>query len=299
MSQLFSFLGNYLGAAHIYSKIYSMPEFRDFTDYLNEGTSIEVLTQFFRNLFATFLDPYVNELLQSNEFNTIFNNDKLTRQEQCKLFAGKVFNKLYDQYADELKDHIQVDKRVVLEILIMTFNDIQHLDKAENGNDCYTLLLNFYANTCATFVKSFCHNALTSVNEETLLEYTATALGAFNVVYEYDSKHINEDLLDNIRDDFTSDDDDDGDNDDGDNNDNENGNNDNNNNDDDDDDGDTGDGDDCCNNDQNNKRTYNNVTIAALQSSNSQNNFIIDDIEDADEIDIIGYTPNGKKLRCE
>lgn len=204
MTSLFSFLGNGFGAMHTYSKIYSSPEFRDFTDYLNEGTPEEVTIRFFRNMFAQFLDPYVNELLQNNEFNSIFNNNQLTRKEQCKVFAGKVFTKLYDQYADEFKDHLQIDKETSLRLLISTFNDIEHLDRAQNGTDCYTLLLNFYAKKCAEVVKSFYDNAFTNVNEDTMLSGVSSVIGTINSVYEYDSKHINEDLLDSIKDDLSN-----------------------------------------------------------------------------------------------
>ncbi|QKF93958.1 hypothetical protein QKU48_gp0500 [Fadolivirus algeromassiliense] len=211
MTSLFSFLGNGLGAMHIYSKIYSLPEFKDFTDYINEGTPLEVTTKFFRNLLAQLLDPMVNELLVSDEFNTIFNNSNLTRQDQCKLFAGKVFNKLYDQYAEGLRNHIHIDKRIALEFIISTFDGIQHLDKAENGTDCYTLLLNYYAEIFAEMARSTFNDVAGEVDEDNMLDYVGTVLGGFNVVYEYDSKHINEELLDDIRDDISDDSDSDSD----------------------------------------------------------------------------------------
>lgn len=201
MTSFFSSLGNTFTAMHMYTKLYSMPEFRNFTDYLNEGSLTEVLTQFFRNTIVSYLDPIVEASLNDKEYTSIFDNKTLTKTEQCKLFSGKILNKLYDTHAGDFQNLMHMDKRLAMEYVVSTFNDIKEVESVKNGRDVYTLLVNACAEKVRTFIlQRIVRLQLHRVNEESVLKVIESTLKWFNEMYTYDSKLLNESLLGNKND---------------------------------------------------------------------------------------------------
>ena len=209
MASFLSFFGNSVAFAHIYSKIYNSPEFRDFTDYLNESTPTEALKQFIRNLICNEVDPIVEKLLTDETNNLIFTNGSLTKESQAKLFLGKILSQIYDENIDMVHGFMHVDKETVIRHFVGTLNDVEHLDRATNGKDVYTLLVNFYATQITNWIKdNFTNQLFDQVNEDSVLNVVCEGLGFFNQVYEYDSNNLNLNLL---NDDHNMDDDDDDD----------------------------------------------------------------------------------------
>lgn len=199
MTSLISSLSSGLIAINFYNKIFSSKEFIDFNKNINQKNSEHNFKHFFRNLFFVNIDPYVHELLENDEFNSIFKNENLTKHEQAKLYLGKVISNLYDKYSDIFKDYFYIEKQIIIEYFISFVNQI-NLDKIINGNDIYILLIDKYSDILKDFFKNNIYEQLfKDINEDTSLIIINFLLKHFNNIYEYQSKYIDNNLI-NIED---------------------------------------------------------------------------------------------------
>lgn len=203
MPSLLTFLGSSLNSIELYSKIYNNLSFKQFNENISSNTSSEVITQLFRNILLVNLDKYFNEIEHNSEFNIVFSssNDNLSKLEKSKLYIGKVASYFYDKYMEDLKDIIFIEKKNIIEYLIVSLNDIENLDKINNARDVYTLLLNI----CATkltllFQTYFFQEIFSDINEDETLTFIFGLMSDFNKIFNYNSKNINKNLLESYND---------------------------------------------------------------------------------------------------
>lgn len=198
MASFLSMFGNGLTSIHMFSKLYKLPEFREFMKIMNDNMSTDIITQFLRNLICTIMDPIVENVLMNKENNLIFLNESIDKETQVKLFVGKIFNELYGNESI-LPDFVQLDmtKEELISYFILVINDVKGLENATNGRDVYTLIVNYYASTLATFIEQIMSEMLCEEKENSdLLETVNTLLKKFNEIYHYESENICEDMLD-------------------------------------------------------------------------------------------------------
>lgn len=177
---------------------YNTPAFDEFARHLSAKPFSEVIMQFARNAICQILDPTVTELLASSQNNLIFSNNALTRQEQSKIFLGKLVGQLCDKdltYFDAEK------KEGMIKYFIEQLNHIQDLDKITNGKDLYTLLVNRYAQMVTYMLYVGSTSVFGQITENNTSKQLSKYIESLNSIYTNNPKTLNMKLLSNDADD--------------------------------------------------------------------------------------------------
>jgi len=180
------------------NKFYNTPAFNEFACHLTNKSFSDGSQHFIRNLLCKYLDPVVTQSLSDPKNNAYFSNNLLTRQDQAKMFIGKIVGELYDKTPEIFP---MPNKEDALKFFVGELNcvDKEKLNKTTNGKDIYTVLIDHYANLLSTLVSlgfSILYGPDKPTDETTCSQQLSKLVDSFNSIYILKSPNINVSLLD-------------------------------------------------------------------------------------------------------
>ena len=175
------------------NQFYNTPAFDELAKHLTNKSFPQVLNQFVRNVICQKIDPIAEQHLSDPSNNSVFTNKLLTRKDQAKLFIGKVISQMYDTDPTYFPTD---DKETMIRLFITELNNIDNLNKTENGKDVYTLLIDHYAKYATNMIIPLFNAFYGEPTEDTTSKQLSKYIEFINSIYTHKSKNLNMKFLD-------------------------------------------------------------------------------------------------------
>jgi hypothetical protein len=198
-------------AIDFYSQFHNNKDLLELLDHLKDDDFKSKMNEFFIKMLHKTFDKYMQEVLNNKSISDIFKKDKLSKEEQVKLFIGYAVKEIYSKFRDEMISSnmlINTNVEALVSASIDGFSQIVDCNEVSNGTQVYLQLIDHLSKEITEHLYvSFCDYLKRDTSGDLYADFihkTQKMIRDTNEVFGYTSpirynkrRHDNDDSNDN------------------------------------------------------------------------------------------------------
>ena len=198
MTSFLNLASTFLTGIDILSNINNYPQLLKLMENSKDMDLRTFLDKFFRNTIAMIFDKELENVLEDEQMNSIFNNQELEKIDQVKLYMGQIVLHFYEKYKNIIEEYVTIERNDLLKILFERINHLIDYDSINCGKDVYNQLLDILCKNLVemTFdpINEMSEHKIDNFTQENFIFHSFNwGLSFINNIIEYDPMFNNND----------------------------------------------------------------------------------------------------------